>query len=171
MSTLQDRMREAMRRRPDLSQADLARACKVKTPSVADWLNGKTKSLGPEPARLAAKLFGCDRDWIGQGLGAPQWQDSSGKPPKVGVKASARNPDLAAALPVVLQALATLTVGQWHMVRARLDDLPEQAQAVPGVLADVAPVLGFQVSGLEALLARQLQFETRDVIPAPVPKR
>ena len=50
--------------------------------------------------------------------------------------------DLAHALPVVLGALAGLTAGQWRMVRARLDDLPEQPAAAHAVLADVAPLLG-----------------------------
>lgn len=76
MMPLKDRIAEAMRRHPKLSQADIARACGVKTPSVADWLNGKTKSLAPKPARLAAALFGCDQNWIGSGIGLPNWLDS-----------------------------------------------------------------------------------------------
>lgn len=80
MLTLKARIEEAMRRHPDLSQADIARACKVKTPSVADWLNGKTKSLKPEPARLAALLFGCDQNWIGTGVGVPCWRSIPAKP-------------------------------------------------------------------------------------------
>lgn len=61
--------------------------------------------------------------------------------------ASPHRPDrhptpLEAALPVVLQALATLPLGRWRMVRARLDDLPEQPQAIDSVLADVGLLLG-----------------------------
>ena len=84
MLTLQERMQEAMRRYPDLTQADIARACKVKTPSVADWLNGETKSLKPEPARLAALLFGCDQNWIGQGVGMPEWRTRAAQSPESG---------------------------------------------------------------------------------------
>lgn len=64
MSTLQQRMAEAMQRRPDLTQADIARACGVSTPSVNGWVSGATKSLKPGTARLAAELFGCDQNWL-----------------------------------------------------------------------------------------------------------
>lgn len=80
MSTLKTRIEEAMRRNPKLSQADIARACEVKTPSVADWLNGKTKSLKPKPARLASMLFGWDQNWIGNGVGEPGWRSIPPKP-------------------------------------------------------------------------------------------
>lgn len=73
MSTLQQRMAEAMQRRPDLTQADIARACGVSTPSVNGWVSGATKSLKPGTARLAAELFGCDQNWLAIGVGAPQW--------------------------------------------------------------------------------------------------
>lgn len=84
MKSLKERIEEAMRRNPNVSQADIARACKVKSPSVADWLNGKTKSLKPEPARLAAALFGCDQNWIGQGVGQPNWKTTIWQSPKGG---------------------------------------------------------------------------------------
>lgn len=77
MIALKDRIAEAMRRHPRLSQADIARACGVKTPSVAAWLNGDTKSLKPEPARRGAKLFGCDQNWLSTGVGSPNWSAGS----------------------------------------------------------------------------------------------
>jgi transcriptional regulator with XRE-family HTH domain len=80
MSTLKERIALCMSRRPDLSQADIARLCDVSRPSVSDWLNGKTKSLKPDAARLAAELFGCDQNWIGQGIGAPGWTDLPSHP-------------------------------------------------------------------------------------------
>lgn len=73
MRALKDRIAEAMRRHPHLSQADIARACGVKTPSVSGWINGDTKSLKPEPARLGAQLFGCDQNWLATGVGLPNW--------------------------------------------------------------------------------------------------
>lgn len=75
--SLKERLELAMRRRGNPRKADLARAAKVSTASVADWFNGKTQSLKPEPARLAAAFFGCDRDWLGSGAGAPKWTDAS----------------------------------------------------------------------------------------------
>ena len=73
-----------MGRKPGLRPADVARACQVSTASVADWQSGKTKSLRPGPARLAADLFGCDQNWIGSGVGSPNWQDDSpaAEPPR-----------------------------------------------------------------------------------------
>lgn len=79
MSLLRERIAECMKRRPDLKQADIARACKVQTPSVADWLNGKTKTLKPEPARLGAALFGCDQNWLATGTGSPNWDNGAAR--------------------------------------------------------------------------------------------
>jgi transcriptional regulator with XRE-family HTH domain len=45
------------------------------------------------------------------------------------------------ALAVVLEALGVLTQGQWAMVRARLDALPEHPEAAADVAADVLPLL------------------------------
>lgn len=113
MSLLRDRIAEAMRRHPHLTQANIARACKVKTPSVAGWLNGRTKSLAPDPARRAAELFGCDQNWIGQGVGVPNWRTSNpyeSPPIELRAKHIAREPEpvsLEEALRVLCRALAT----------------------------------------------------------------
>jgi transcriptional regulator with XRE-family HTH domain len=74
MQSLQARLEAAVRRRPTRN-ADLARIAKVSTASVADWFSGKTKSLKSEPARRLATYFGCDRDWLAEGYGAPKWRD------------------------------------------------------------------------------------------------
>jgi hypothetical protein len=81
MRALKDRIAEAMSRNPHLSQADIARACGVKTPSVADWINGKTKTLKADSARLGAKLFGCDQNWLATGVGLPHWGDEKASTP------------------------------------------------------------------------------------------
>jgi transcriptional regulator with XRE-family HTH domain len=73
--SLKTRLELAMRRRGNPRKAELARAAKVSTASVADWFSGATHSLKPEPARLLAEFFGCDRDWLGSGIGAPLWRD------------------------------------------------------------------------------------------------
>lgn len=84
MQSLAERIRLAMEKRKLPSQAALARACRVSKPTVTDWLNGDTKTLKAESARLAAAYFGCDRDWIGQGIGSPRWLDI-GQHPSRGV--------------------------------------------------------------------------------------
>ncbi len=133
MSLLQDRIAECMRKRPHLSQADIARACKVKSPSVADWLNGKTKSLKPEPARLGAALFGCDQNWLATGTGAPNWVSEptqTSQPPPA--------PALEDALPVVLDAMANAPdKGRLRTALHALldDDAPAYRQRLADLLA------------------------------------
>lgn len=102
MSALRERIVECMRRHPVLSQADIARACGIKTPSVSNWLDGSTKTLKAETARLAAQLFGCDQNWLATGVGSPGWLDAAAPTPAAPVAP----PTVAAALPVVLEALA-----------------------------------------------------------------
>lgn len=75
MKMLKDRIAAAMRRHPGLSQAEIAKASGVSSPSVSDWLSGKTRTLKNEPARRAAALFGCDQNWLATGIGQPQWRD------------------------------------------------------------------------------------------------
>ena len=50
---------------------DLARACKVKPPSVSDWLNGRTKNLEGSHLYLAAKFLKCEPLWLATGKGIP----------------------------------------------------------------------------------------------------
>lgn len=112
-SLLRERIAEAMRRHPGLSQADVARACGVKTPSVTDWLNGKTKSLKPEPARRGAVLFGCDQNWLATGTGTPNWGGALSAQATATARATAdlsvgKPPDLDQALRVVLARLPGL---------------------------------------------------------------
>lgn len=103
MRTLQDRVLECERRRPEVSRRDIATAAGVRAPSVSDWFNGKTASLKLRPAIGASRAWGCDALWLGEGIGLPQWAD---------VIAPTATPDtapaitLAAALEVVGIALA-----------------------------------------------------------------
>lgn len=41
----------------------------------------------------------------------------------------------------VLAAIAALTLGQWEMVRTRLDKLPGHPEAVEDIAADILPIL------------------------------
>jgi phage repressor protein C with HTH and peptisase S24 domain len=70
-STLKDRLERALEGIPEPkpTQADLARAAKVKPPSVSDWFNGRTKSLRGEPLLAVAKALGVSPLWLNTGRG------------------------------------------------------------------------------------------------------
>lgn len=68
---LADRLTLAMAR-IGMSQADLARACEVKPPSVHGWLNGKSKYLRGENLLRAAKALNVDQQWLATGEGNMQ---------------------------------------------------------------------------------------------------
>jgi transcriptional regulator with XRE-family HTH domain len=52
-----------------VTQAEIARECKIKPPSVADWLNGKTKNLkGPNLVKTA-RLLRVEEAWLADGVG------------------------------------------------------------------------------------------------------
>ncbi len=53
-----------------ISQAELARACGVKSPSVHGWLNGKSKFLRGENLLAAAKALKVSQTWLATGKGA-----------------------------------------------------------------------------------------------------
>lgn len=69
MSTLKQRFALLMKERPDISQADLARATGAKPPSVNDWFSGETKSMKAGTAAKAAQLYGCSALWLSDGTG------------------------------------------------------------------------------------------------------
>lgn len=70
MKLLSDRLKFLMTSEGrQIKSIDLARACRVKPPSVADWLNGRTKRLEGENLYLAAKFFKCDPLWLATGNG------------------------------------------------------------------------------------------------------
>ncbi len=66
--SLSDRLTLAMSS-AGISQADLARACKVKPPSVHGWLSGKAKFLRGENLLLAAAALGVNQQWLATGEG------------------------------------------------------------------------------------------------------
>lgn len=71
MSTLKQRFELLRALRPDITNAELARAAGVKPPSVTDWFSGKTKSLKGTPAAKVASLYGADVVWLSTGEGRP----------------------------------------------------------------------------------------------------
>lgn len=68
MTLLKDRMHEALTE-SGKTQTDLAKACGVSSPSVNDWLSGKTKSLKAATAHRAAAFLGVSALWLSEGRG------------------------------------------------------------------------------------------------------
>lgn len=75
MTTLKQRFALLAHERPDISQADLARATGAKPPSVNAWFSGETKAMKATTAAKAAELYGCNTLWLSDGLG-PIWPAS-----------------------------------------------------------------------------------------------
>lgn len=68
MTTLSDRLKAALAESA-LTQADLARACSIKAPSVNAWISGRTKNLrGENLVRIAAALQ-VNIAWLANGQG------------------------------------------------------------------------------------------------------
>jgi phage repressor protein C with HTH and peptisase S24 domain len=66
--SLSERIRAAMAT-TGITQAELARACGVKPPSVSGWLSGKSKFLRGENLLQAARALKVNEDWLATGKG------------------------------------------------------------------------------------------------------
>jgi len=64
---------------PKVTQAALARACRVKAPSVNDWLSGKTKSIEGENLLNAATFLKVSPLWLATGKGPMREQAIASK--------------------------------------------------------------------------------------------
>jgi transcriptional regulator with XRE-family HTH domain len=71
---LSDRLKQAMSL-AGITQADLARACKVKPPSIHGWLNNKSKFLRGENLLLAATALKVNPAWLATGEGRMEIDD------------------------------------------------------------------------------------------------
>lgn len=69
ISTLSERLREAMKGPPVVNGLQLAKACGVKPASVSGWLSGKSKSMEGSNLLAAARLLNVDPDWLATGVG------------------------------------------------------------------------------------------------------
>jgi len=70
MSTLAERMTLALSQTPGLTQAELARACRISTASVNNWFSGETKTLKGKNLVAAAARLGVNPMWL-SGDGGP----------------------------------------------------------------------------------------------------
>jgi len=68
-TTLKERLTLAMQGPPEITAAELARACGVKPPSVSDWLTGKTLTLRGTSLAKASKKLNVTPIWLSTGEG------------------------------------------------------------------------------------------------------
>lgn len=69
-TTLAERIKEALSGPPKRTSKALAEACGIKPPSVADWLNGRTKNLEGSHLLAAAEFLGVRAKWLADGVGS-----------------------------------------------------------------------------------------------------
>lgn len=81
MTTLAERVRFALNN-AGMSQAELARACRVSSPAVSDWLSGKTMTLKARTVLAAATALCVDPRWLESGRGTPFGSGNISAPPR-----------------------------------------------------------------------------------------
>lgn len=69
MSTLADRLKEAMSDMPDVKAVDIARACGIKSASIVDWQTGRTKKMEGSNLLATAELLRVNPWWLATGRG------------------------------------------------------------------------------------------------------
>lgn len=106
MSTFAERIQEALKD-AGISQAELARRCAVRAPSVSDWLSGKTKSLTGMNLLKASQALGVSQEWLGTGKGKKRLDEAADA--NVGA-----GPDLHRFRPVPL--ISWVQAGDWQEV-------------------------------------------------------
>ena len=121
-----------------ISQAELARACNVKPPSVHGWLSGKAKFLRGENLLLAAAALGVSQQWLATGEGAMQ-ADAGSAPVAT---APSQPPALSQALEVVVAALAKVPMDSRKAVADDMGLLamaPDSSETLARLAASLAP--------------------------------
>lgn len=140
MSTLAARLQAALSsRHPPANQAQLAKACGVRSPSVSDWFSGETKALKANSAAKAAAFLQVRLEWLLYGVGPMRAMGEADHAYTVALPEPASS--LEQALPRVLQALVQLSAAQWQMVRTRLDHLMAEPDDLESAAADLMAVL------------------------------
>lgn len=104
MSTLPERLMEAMKGPPKVTAAAIARKCGIQPPSVAGWLSGRTKTIEGQNLVRTAELLRVNAKWLAEGVGPKEFSD-----PPPGVMESrtdylprGRDPNIIAAVDLLL---------------------------------------------------------------------
>lgn len=69
MSTLADRLKEAMDDMPEIKAVNIARACGIRSASIVDWQSGRTKKMEGSNLLAAAELLRVNPWWLATGRG------------------------------------------------------------------------------------------------------
>jgi DNA-binding Xre family transcriptional regulator len=70
MTTLAERIKEAMKGPPKVSGVELAAACGITPTSVSDWKTGKSKTIEGSNLLAASKCLNVRPEWLANGIGA-----------------------------------------------------------------------------------------------------
>lgn len=79
MTTLQERLSEAMAGPPKIKQTALAKACGLTLSSVNDWTRGKTRKIEGANLMAAARFLRVSADWLATGKGPMRLNDVTPK--------------------------------------------------------------------------------------------
>ena len=96
MKTLKARLELAMAGPPEMTQAELARACGLAKPTVTNWLGGRTKNLKGPSLVAASKALGVNPEWLETGRGPMR-----GHSPTLSQSMTLDRPTLAAAFDLI----------------------------------------------------------------------
>jgi transcriptional regulator with XRE-family HTH domain len=115
------------------SQADLARYCGKRAPSVSGWFTGETKSLKADSLVLAAEYLGVRAHWLLTGKGPMEGNDDQ----------AARSTSERSADPShhIASIVAQLTPERWASVRAQLDCLVAHPERRPAIVKELEVLL------------------------------
>jgi DNA-binding transcriptional regulator YdaS (Cro superfamily) len=109
---------------------------------LSQWANGsansatgKPRGMRVETAQRLERAGGKPQGWLDQQHGNDAAEETEH------TQADVQHPTLTQALPVVLDALASLTPGRWGMVMSGLQPLAGHPEMRDDVIADVLPLL------------------------------
>ena len=69
ITTLAERLRQAMAGPPKVTAVAIARYCGISAPSVHGWLSGKSKSIEGSNLVRTAELLKVNAKWLAEGVG------------------------------------------------------------------------------------------------------
>ena len=128
-TTLKERLELAMKGPPKVTQAAIAKACKIAPPSVSDWMSGKTKTIAGKNLLAAARLLNVNPEWLGTGRGPMRPERLTSHPTNV------TGDQYSTATPTTPSRLMGLDITTLHEALTLLFQDMDQAGDFPTLLA------------------------------------